>query len=208
MTENALEVIQLSCVRQSKPLFSAISFQLAAGKAIVIEGPNGVGKSSLLRITSGLATPFTGEIRWRGNAIQHHTPYRENLHYLGHLNGIKLGLTVRENLQLAHKLHANQTQLSFHTILSSLQLTDYENTLAAHLSAGQKRRLALARIFLFPKPVWMLDEPLTALDSSSQLFFLSQLTMHLQTGGIALISSHHAIQVEKAMITSLRLAPC
>ncbi|MBV9576536.1 MAG: heme ABC exporter ATP-binding protein CcmA [Gammaproteobacteria bacterium] len=207
MIENELEVIELSCIRQAKPIFSAISFQLAAGEAMIVVAPNGAGKSSLLRLAAGLATPFLGEIKWRGKTIQQ-TSYQENLHYLSHLNGIKLGLTVKENLQLAKRLHRDdQPFSSFNSMLSFLQLTAHENVPAFYLSAGQKRRLALARIFLFPKPIWILDEPLTALDNESQTFFLSQLAIHLQTGGIALMSSHHAISPKNVAIKSLQLIP-
>src|SRR5690349_5069944 len=105
MITPALQAINLCCKRQHKTLFADISFQLSPGEALLIEGPNGSGKSSLLRLLTGLATPFSGDILWRSHSIQQtQTEYRENLHYLSHSNGIKLGLTVRENLQLAKML--------------------------------------------------------------------------------------------------------
>ena len=206
--EKKLQAINVSCVRQQKKLFSDLSFTLTAGELLLIEGQNGAGKSSLLRLLSGLATPFSGDVFWQGESIHSaRAAYHEQLHYMGHSNGIKLGLTVSENLELAAHLSSSRIP-SFENILESLQLSSYQNTLASYLSAGQKRRIALAKLFLYPKMIWLLDEPLTALDKHTQSIFLAQLKLHLKNGGIAIVSSHHTIHVDQAVIHTLRLESC
>lgn len=206
-TENKFEAINLSCIRQHNTIFANLSFQLTKGQGLLIEGANGSGKSSLLRLLSGLSTPSTGEIRWQEQAIQSISiEYVEKLHYIGHANGIKLGLTVEENLRLASYL-SRQTSHDHDGVLSLLQLANHKFTQANYLSAGQKRRLALAKLFLFPKPLWILDEPFTALDANTQTLFLSHLEQHLKKGGMSIISSHHPINIDAAMQT-LRLEEC
>ncbi|OGT37770.1 MAG: heme ABC exporter, ATP-binding protein CcmA [Gammaproteobacteria bacterium RIFCSPHIGHO2_12_FULL_37_14] len=200
-----LQLDNLSCVRQQKILFSNISLQLTAGELLLIEGPNGSGKSSLLRLIVGLLPPSEGEIFWQGSPIhKKYQAYTEHLHYIGHANGLKLGLTVRENLQL-QSLSLSLTK-NISLILSQLQLTQNQDTQAKFLSAGQKRRLALAKLFLFPKRLWILDEPLTALDQTTQELFLAQLAIHLQNGGIGMVSSHQSIFLKDTIpIKNLRL---
>jgi heme exporter protein A len=204
-----LQANNLGCIRQQKPLFANISFQLHSGEMLLIQGPNGSGKSSLLRLLTGLSTPFEGEILWYHEDIQKHlSAYWNNLHYIGHTNGIKPGLTVHENLKLAGHLRLTASPGNLSTILTQLQLHNHQQTLARFLSAGQKRRLALAKLFLFPRPLWILDEPLTALDANTQTFFLSCLEEHLHNSGIAIVSSHHPIHFNKAIVKSLRLELC
>jgi heme exporter protein A len=208
-TEKTLWVDKLSCVRQQKRLFTAISFQLYPAEVLLVEGPNGSGKSSLLRLLSGLKTPDEGSIFWDGKPIQAlPSEYGHHLHYVGHTNGIKLGLTVIENLKLTYHLSLTPSPPDYASILDRLQLNADKNTLVKFLSAGQKRRLALAKLFLFPKPLWLLDEPLTALDVNIQTLFLSHLNRHLQMGGMAVISSHHPIQLSGANVKALRLPSC
>jgi len=209
-TEKRLLVDNLSCVRQHRSLFVGISFELHSSQVLLVEGPNGSGKSSLLRLLAGLSTPTQGNITWQGRPIQNlRADYWHSLHYISHTNGIKLGLTVTENLQLARSLSLTLGSVNYAAILEHLQLSANKNTLAKILSAGQKRRLALAKLFLIPKSLWILDEPLTALDMKSQTLFLSHLQNHLQTGGLAVISSHHSIPNLAGMVVkTLRLEPC
>lgn len=207
-TDIQLQATNLSCIRQHKTLFTSVSFELRSGEILLIEGPNGSGKSSLLRLLAGLATPCTGDIYWRNKLICHsRLAYSEDLHYLGHTNGIKLGLTVTENLRLASRLALKKEdrENEGHALLSALQLSTHKNILAKYLSAGQRRRLGLAKLMLFPKTLWILDEPLTALDLPTQAFFLSQLESHLQQGGIAVISSHHPLRFAESTAQTLRL---
>jgi heme exporter protein A len=128
-----------------------------------VQGDNGSGKSSLLRLLAGIATTAHGEILWQQQSIHNARDYQQHLHYLGHDNGLKLALTVKENLQLLQQLHDDKTG-DIENVLTQLNLTKETNSLVAHLSCGQKRRVALARFWLVKKPLWLLDEPITALD--------------------------------------------
>lgn len=188
------QVTNLSCIRQQKKLFAPVSFQLQAGQILLIEGTNGSGKSSLLRLLCGLATPYAGEIHWQDQSIHSDLGrFWENLHYVGHANGLKLGLTVEENLHLMGKLE----------LTPWLGMTGKEIT--RHLSAGQKRRLALAKLFLSAKPLWILDEPLTALDQSSQQVIINAIEEHAHKGGIVIITSHQPIAFKNPNVAFLRL---
>jgi heme exporter protein A len=189
-TTKKLRVINLSCVREQQLIFKNIYFQLKAGELLLVEGPNGTGKSSLLRLLSGIATPAAGQILWQQAAIEKNLrEYQHGLHYVGHLNGLKLGLSVNENIHL-HQQLTTDTPSAIKEVLHSLTLAHKQDTITAQLSAGQKRRVALAKLFLTPKSLWLLDEPLTALDQHSQQFFLERLQVHLHNGGIAIISAH------------------
>ena len=194
---NILEVVDLHCIRQRQVLFRELHFTLNPGTLLWIEGANGTGKSTLLRLLTGLTTPQRGHILWRHQPLQlSRDTYWQHLHYVSHQNGLKMNLTVHENLTLT-ATWLTQTSFSFESILSRLQLSHHQHTFVHQLSAGQQRRLALAKLFIFPKTVWILDEPFTALDSTMQTFFLSYLEKHLQQNGIAIISSHHAISFNK-----------
>lgn len=206
---SGLEVRNLCCVRQQQPLFANLGFEIKSGEILLIEGPNGSGKSSLLRLLSGLASPEQGTILWRGGDIhQLREAYWKELHYIGHANGIKLGLSVSENLRLAGSLALEPVSTPLHEVLRAWNLQSCENFPATSLSAGQKRRLALARLTMLSKPLWLLDEPLTALDTGTQSLFLSHLENHQRQGGIAVISSHHSLPRRGGITRVLRLSSC
>lgn len=190
-----LRVVNLACMRQHKMVFKNLNFYLNPGELLIVNGENGSGKSSLLRLLCGIATPATGAIE---------NPYIEQLHYCSHQNGLKSELTVIENINLAGHLAQVPSQAT--DVLEQLKLTNYLSTPVAQLSAGQKRRVALTKLFFYAKPLWILDEPLTALDINGQEYFINYLQQHLQQGGIAVISSHHDIQLNKAK--HLRLNAC
>jgi heme exporter protein A len=200
-------VTDLSCVRQNKLLFANLSFSISAGEILLIEGPNGSGKSSLLKLLTGMSSPAHGDVCWQNQSIQSSADYLLQLHFIGHVNGIKLGLTVLENIALMQKLYsANSVEID--SVLTNLQLIEDKNTLAKHLSAGQQRRLALSKLFLFPRALWILDEPFTALDMQTQTLLTNALAKHVAQGGIAIVSSHHAITLSQTRTQSLRLAAC
>jgi heme exporter protein A len=202
-----LETKELSCIRQGKNLFPPVSFLLQAGEVLLVEGANGAGKSSLLRLLARAATPASGNIFWKGVNVDAATSeYTEQLHYLGHANGIRLGLTVGENLHLASDL-AQQAVTNLDAILALLQLNTVQHTQTQFLSAGQKRRAALARIFLLQRSLWILDEPFTSLDAATQKILLAKITEHLARGGMCVITSHQPLALELP-IQSLRLAAC
>lgn len=205
---HSLSIESLTCIREQRLLFSDLSLQLNPGDLLLIEGPNGSGKSTLLRLLTGLATPAAGHIYWQQQSIVNNPAYCENMHYIGHLNGIKSGLTVSENLCLMQYL-ADKTASSDHsTLLTTLGLLDHRHQLARHLSAGQKRRLTLAKLFCLKKPLWLLDEPLTAIDHAAESLFITHLEQHLQDGGMAVISTHHPIPLQYRSIKKLRLPLC
>lgn len=234
-----LVVNNISCARQLTPVFSNLSFCLSAGHALLIEGVNGAGKSSLLRLLAGLATPTSGDILWKNTARL------ESLHYIGHQNGLKLDLTVSENfrlkgalagdiaydvipaqagihpkytasvnLRMGSRLRRNDTKdnplaiENNNSILQALQLHSLLNKPVRSLSAGQKRRVALAMLWLNPKKIWLLDEPLTALDTTTQHLFLNYLDEHLTNNGVAIISSHHPIVLPTNIYQVIRLPAC
>lgn len=206
-THHTLSVKELACIKNHQPLFRDLCFEINAGDVLWIEGCNGSGKSSLLRLLTGLATPTVGSIFWSGKSIKHlKTAYWRDLHYLSHTNGIKLGLTVIENLQLAAQLNLYSQPIQ-EDIFSLLQLNSHKNLQARYLSAGQKRRLALAKLILFPKPLWILDEPFTALDADTQNLFMTHLESHAKNGGMSIVSSHQSIHLN-APIKKLRLPAC
>lgn len=207
LAHNALSVKELSCTRQGHSLFDKLCFDVNPSEILWIEGCNGSGKSTLLRIVAGLATPQKGNIFWRQQLIQELSfNYSRDIHYISHTNGIKLGLTVLENIKLIGHLNLYSNPLD-DDILSLLKLHTHQHTKAQYLSAGLKRRLALAKLFLFPKPLWILDEPFTSLDSETQTLLMSHLETHAKNGGLSLVSSHQSI-VLNTPIKKLRLPTC
>jgi heme exporter protein A len=196
-----LRTTRLSFARHNQEaLFSNLELSLNPGQGLLVYGPNGSGKTSLLRVLAGLLGATEGNISWDGLTLEHsRCAYRQNLHFLGHAHGIKNGLSVKENLAYSHSLATLQPldpqQLT--ETLQQVQLSAFSHWPAQQLSAGQKRRLALARLLIAPKPLWILDEPFTNLDQHCQHWFGEQLENHLQQQGIAIIAAHHALPLQK-----------
>lgn len=206
-TISLLEASQLGCIRQGKWIFPDVCFALRAGEILFVEGTNGAGKSSLLRLLAGVATPATGKIFCNQQDI--HDPcseYAEQLHYIGHTNGIRLGLTIAENLQLAGRL-AQQPINKIDDVLTLLQLDKHQHTQTQFLSAGQKRRAALAKLFLISRALWILDEPFTALDTATQQILTTKIEEHAANGGMCVMTSHQAVTFRHP-IQHLRLMSC
>ena len=193
---NRLAARGLGCSRGAARLFRDVSFEAVAGEWVALRGPNGSGKTTLLRCVAGLAHADTGETLWNGAAIAR---AREAFHaamlYAGHLPGIKDDLSAEENLQAALALRgATAGTEAIRGALEQVGLGARRRIPARKLSAGQRRRIGLARLALDPAPLWLLDEPLTALDDQGQALFESMLAAHLARGGLAVISTHHALQ--------------
>lgn len=178
---------KLSSVRGGRTLFADLSFVVAAGEALVVTGPNGSGKTSLLRTIAGLLPPFDGRVRLDGGAADQ--LLREQCHYIGHLNALKGTLTVVENAGFwAHFLGGAADRVE--RALDTLGLAALRDIPAGYLSAGQQRRLGLARLLVAERPVWLLDEPTASLDSAGQDTLILAVNAHLAGGGIAVAATH------------------
>ena len=201
-----LEIRDLAFGRDEEPLFQDLHFGLAAGQLLLIEGDNGSGKTTLLRLLCGLLEPWSGEIRWRGNDIRIcYADYLAALSYVGHANGVKHGLTPLENLAVARDLAAVDGDPDLPAILRRLGLHRHADTPVQVLSAGQRRRLALARLLFGGKPLWILDEPLTSLDAAGRELIKSLFRDHLAQGGGIIMTSHDAFSLDGVATARMRL---
>jgi heme exporter protein A len=194
-----LQIDDLAFLRNDVMLFRNLSCQLVAGNVLQILGKNGSGKSTLLRVLAGYTQTEIGKISWRGKSItDQRDAYQQQLHYVGHQNGVKQNLTAAENLQLANALRGTTcTSGHIKKILEQVGLSHAADTEAAHLSAGQGRRLALARLLLNPAQLWILDEPTTALDSAGQILLYTLLNQHLAQQGSVILATHQVLSLSK-----------
>jgi heme exporter protein A len=198
-----LVVTELSCVRNEKLLFHPVSFSIEQGMGIWIKGVNGAGKSSLLRLLAGISSSKMGEIQWQTS----HESILSDIHYVGHTDGLRKGLSILENLKLGAAL-LQQEICDLPETMRVLQLEHCMHTPIQFLSAGQKRRAALARLFVFPRSIWILDEPLTALDFKTQQVMHEKISMHLAKGGLCLLTSHQPLPESLQTLQQLELQPC
>ena len=204
-----LEVKQLTCLRDERFLFSDLSFGVAAGDIVQIEGPNGAGKTSLLRLLAGLSRAESGAVLWRQQDIrQQRQQWQAELLYLGHQPGVKAVLTPLENLAFYHP-YCTEEQLF--AALDAVDLTGYEDLAVAQLSAGQQRRVALARLWLSRATLWILDEPLTAIDKSGVEKLMALFVRHAQQGGAVIITTHQDLPegdyaLRKIQLTATEIA--
>lgn len=192
-----LRTTSLSYARNNQVLFSRLELALNPGQALFIYGPNGSGKTSLLKVLAGLIVPTEGGIQWKGQSIgKALSCYHQELHFLGHQTGLKNNLSVMENLAYSQSLAGQSLDWNEReAALDKVQLLGREAVLARHLSAGQKRRLALARLLATPKPLWILDEPFTNLDQEGQQAFHALLEAHLQNQGMLILASHQVLSL-------------
>ncbi len=185
-----LAALNVSCQRGDRVIFRDVSFRLAPGQALLVIGPNGAGKTSLLRQIAGLLPLAAGDLRLQGAQADAALP--ELCHYVGHLNAVKTSLSVAENLAFwAEFLGSNGASLA--PALDGFGLSPLADLPAGLLSAGQKRKLALSRLFTAQRPIWLLDEPQTSLDAASLVLLDAAIKAHLDGGGIAVVASHVAL---------------
>ena len=183
----------LSCIRGLRTVFTNVNLELASGEALALVGPNGSGKSSLLRLIAGLLQPSKGRIDLEGGTAERTLP--EQAHYQGHLDALKPSLTVVENLNFWARYLGERT-LALDEPLAAVGLSGLADLPAAYLSAGQRRRLSLARLIAVPRPIWLLDEPTSALDTAGQARLAELMRQHLLTGGMILAATHGPLGIE------------
>jgi len=195
-----LRVSHLSCSRGNKPLFADVSFALQAGQALHLEGDNGVGKTSLLRIICGLSPADAGEVCWQGKPIQQNaTAFRSSLFYLGHGLSLKEELSALENLMSDAAVSGRTlSQQQALVALARMGLRGREHLPLRVMSQGQKRRTALARLLASQAPLWVLDEPFVALDVKAVDGLRGLLAEHVANGGMVLFTSHQPVTLTRA----------
>lgn len=195
----------LRCVRGNREVFCELDLFVAGGEALIVTGPNGSGKSSLLRLLAGLVRLTAGQFVLEGGHAELTVP--EQAHYLGHQGPLKPSLTVSENLQFWTSFLANGTSVPNSTpILAQVGLGELAALPAAYLSAGQRRRLSLARIISVRRPIWLLDEPASALDAAGQTLLKCLMRDHLAAGGLIVAASHEALGLDGARVLRMGAA--
>jgi heme exporter protein A len=207
MSENALlKIDNLSCVRDDRVLFEHLSLSLCGGQILIVEGRNGSGKTSLLRILTGFKMADEGEIYWHGTSLSEQgSVYFERVSYVGHHDGVKRELTCLENLRLVQAM-GNPSTIDLDDALEQVNLYRYGDTPVGNLSAGQRRRLALARLIVTEADLWILDEPYTSLDKASMALFQAMFETHLKRGGIIVMTSHHEVDMPSVDLVRLDLS--
>jgi heme exporter protein A len=195
----------VTCVRGERTVFSGLSFRITAGEALVLLGRNGAGKSSLLRLVAGLLRPAAGTITLDGGDAE--LSVGEQAHYLGHQDALKPSLSVRENLTFWADFLGGSRPAGTNggagtsavtDALAAVGLGDLAALPAGYLSAGQRRRLSLARLLAVPRPLWLLDEPTAALDTTAQARLTELMQTHLAGGGLILVATHGPLGLDGA----------
>ena len=203
MKDPLLRAEGLACVRGGRLVFEGVAFALAHGDALLLRGPNGAGKSSLLRLLAGLLAPSAGALWWDGRpALADPAEHRTRLHLIGHSNAIKGALTVRENLRFAVTI-AGAPAMRLGGALEAFELSALADVPGAYLSAGQQRRLALARLLATSRPLWLLDEPDAGLDAANRTHLARAVAMHRGQGGVAVIATHRDLGLAAPQVLEL-----
>lgn len=189
----SLTIDQLTCVRGPRVVFKHLSLTVTAGVMVAVEGPNGAGKSSLLRTIAGYIRPAAGEVvlEYNGAPVSDGEERAGLVGWLGHLDAIKPQMSVREQVQFWARLYASRGDIG--EAMDKFGLTRLADVPGQYLSAGQRRRLALARLWLSSRPLWLLDEPLAALDAEGKSLVARALEAHCAAGGIALAATHEPL---------------
>jgi len=200
-----LNVKNLACWRNDRVLFEDLNLTLSSGNVLFLEGENGSGKTSFLRILCGFRLADEGEISWDNESVSSFPEYFQNISFVGHKNGIKDELTVEENLNLMRSM-ATASDIKTVEVLKQIGLFKQADVLSRLLSAGQKRKLALARLMMTNNSFWVLDEPFTSLDKASVVFFESLIKKHIAKGGMLILTSHHDIDLSGLPVNHFSLS--
>lgn len=200
-----LECIALACERDGRTLFEKLDLSISAGDVVQIEGPNGCGKTTFLRALTTLLPDYEGKILWRGGSIRRvRQDYLSNLLFIGHLPGVKNTLTPRENLAFLSSLHNKVSLSEIDAALARVGLYGYEDMPGHQLSAGQLRRIALARLYLSREQIWVLDEPYTAIDKQGVANLEALFVEHANQGGCVIMTSHQAPSIKQLKKVTLQ----
>ncbi|OBT15856.1 heme ABC transporter ATP-binding protein CcmA [Vibrio sp. UCD-FRSSP16_10] len=202
-----LQVTELSAIRDERILFDDLSFNMQAGDLVQVEGRNGTGKTTLLRIIAGLGDKESGEIKWKQQSIfSDRESFHQDLLFLGHQTGIKRDLSAYENLSFYLSFSdQSYTQDEVWQALTKVGLAGREDVPVATLSAGQQRRVALARLWLSKHPLWILDEPLTAIDKQGVKVLEQLFVQHTEQGGMVLLTTHQDLFENSTKLRKIRL---
>lgn len=214
---NSLCVERLSFERDDLPVLDEVNFTLSSGEIVQLAGPNGAGKTTLMRILAGLIHPTSGRVTWNDSAVQDYA-FKSSLLFLGHQTGVKLTMTPLENLRwyfglngvksLSNTQPPSTPSVSDNALIDSLSkvgLSDYHDVACYQLSAGQQRRVALARLYLSEAPLWLLDEPFTAIDKRGVSELESRIEQHVEKGGIVMLTTHQAWNADKIRVIDLEV---
>lgn len=201
-----LKVNTLSCARDEQELFSNLTFEVMPGSGLVVSGSNGVGKSSLLKILTGLCLPSAGSFSWKGQNFRSGDPFfLSELLYIGHKIGIQSALTPLQNLKWLMGIASKSAVPDVGLALEAVGLQGFEAVPCEVLSKGQCQRVALARLWLDPPICWILDEPFTALDEMGERLLHDRFLMHLKRGGILIVATHHKLALDPFHWQEIRL---
>lgn len=203
----SLECRDLSCERDGGALFRPVSFRIEAGEILQISGPNGAGKTTCMRALCGLFSDWSGQLLWNGKTYRHPDyDMRSGLLYLGHQPGVKKTLTARENLNWIFGVQGQVFPGRVEEALEKVGLAGYEDVPCYQMSAGQMRRVALARLYVSRAPLWILDEPLTAIDREGVRSLEMRIQTHAQAGGMVLLTTHQPLAIPGVRVVELNPA--
>ncbi|UTZ35310.1 cytochrome c biogenesis heme-transporting ATPase CcmA [Vibrio campbellii] len=202
-----LEVSNLTAIRDDRVLFENLQFEIKPGELVQIEGRNGTGKTTLLRIVTGLGDREEGIIKWKGEEVEKSRDvFHQDLLFLGHQTGVKRELTALENLRFYQSIHNNRSsEEEIFAALAQVGLAGREDVPVAQLSAGQQRRVALARLWLSNQILWILDEPLTAIDKQGVKVLESLFASHADNGGIVILTTHQDMFADSPKLRKIKL---